>query len=80
MSGVVSANEVASFAVVIDAAAMLTVPIAPVSKFVPADIAFVNASIASQLALCSEATTGAPLLNVYGMLTVAIMFLLSFCV
>ena len=70
-----SCNDVASFAVVIDAAAMLTVSIAPVSKFVPADKPFVNASIASQLALCSEATTGAPLLNVYGIFTVAIMFL-----
>ena len=45
ISGVVSANDAASFAVVIEAAAILAVPIAPASKPGPAERLLTKVSI-----------------------------------
>jgi hypothetical protein len=71
--GVVSVKDVPSFADVIAPSAIVTVSSAPVSKLSPADKALTNVSIDCQLALCSAAIIGSPLLNVYGMFTVAMI-------
>jgi hypothetical protein len=71
--GVTRTKEVPNFAEVTAASAMVTVSIAPVSKLLPADKALTNVSIDCQLALCSDATIGSPLLNENGMVTVAMI-------
>ena len=74
ISGVVSANDAASFAVVTEAAAIVVVPIAPASKPVPAERLLTKVSIELLFELCSEATIGAPLVNVNGIVIVAMMY------